>query len=220
MADVILFDIDGTLVDSTYHHAFAWQRSFARLGMTVPFWRLHRTIGMGGDKLVGEVAGDDVEKEHGDALRDGWAEEYRKLVEEVRPLPGAVELVREVADAGLVVALASSGETEFSEKAVEMLGIGELVHTMTSSPDADESKPDADILTATLDRVPGGRAVLLGDTPYDVEAAGRIGLACLCVLSGGFGREELEAAGAALVVDDLAELAGTDWTKHLRDPQR
>jgi HAD superfamily hydrolase (TIGR01549 family) len=220
MSDVILFDIDGTLVDSTYHHALAWQRAFQRLDMTLPFWRLHRTIGMGGDKLVGQVAGDEVEEKHGDELRDGWAEEYRKLTAEVHPLPGAAELVREVADAGLLVALASSGEAEFSEQARDLLGIGELVHTMTTAADADDSKPDADILTATLDQVPAERALLIGDTPYDVEAAARIGLACLCVLSGGFGREELEAAGADLVVEDLGELAGTDWNKHLRTPNR
>lgn len=220
MSDVILFDIDGTLVDSTYHHALAWQRSFRRLDMTLPFWRIHRTIGMGGDKLVGQVAGDEVEEKHGDQLRDGWVEEYRELSAEVRPLPGAVELVREVADAGLLVALASSGETEFSDQARELLGIGDVVHTMTTSADADDSKPDADILAATLDRVPAERAVLVGDTPYDVEAAARIGLACLCVLSGGFSRSELEEAGAALVVDDLRDLAGTDWDKHLRTPTR
>lgn len=220
MSDAILFDIDGTLVDSTYHHALAWQRAFARLGRTLPFWRIHRTIGMGGDKLVGQVAGDDVEKEHGDQLREWWAEEYRELVAEVRPLPGAVELVRETADAGILVAFASSGETEFSEKALDLLGVGEHVHTMTSATDADDSKPDADILTATLDRVPAERAVLLGDTPYDVEAAARIGLSCLCVLSGGFSRAELEEAGAALVVADLTELAGTDWNEHLRTPTR
>jgi HAD superfamily hydrolase (TIGR01549 family) len=220
MSDVILFDIDGTLVDSTYHHALAWQRAFRQLDLTFSFWRVHRTIGMGGDKLVGQVAGDEVEKKHGDELRDGWAEEYRKLTAEVHPLPGAVDLVREVADAGLLVALASSGEAEFSAQARDLLGIGDLVHTMTTAADADDSKPDADILTATLDRVPAERALLIGDTPYDVEAAGRIGLACLCVLSGGFGREELEAAGAALVVEDLGELAGTDWNKHLRTPTR
>jgi HAD superfamily hydrolase (TIGR01549 family) len=220
MSDVILLDIDGTLVDSTYHHALAWQRAFRRLDMTLPFWRLHRTIGMGGDKLVGQVAGDEIEERHGDELRDGWAEEYRQLTAEVRPLPGAAELVREVSDAGLLVALASSGEAEFSEQARDLLGIGDLVHTMTTAADADDSKPDADILTATLDRVPAERAVLVGDTPYDVEAAARIGLSCLCVLSGGFGREELEAAGAAMVVEELSELAGTDWNKHLRTPNR
>ncbi len=220
MSDVILFDIDGTLVDSTYHHALAWQRAFDRLGTTLPFWRIHRTIGMGGDKLVGVVAGDDVEKEHGDQLRDWWAEEYRELVAEVRPLPGAVDLVREAADAGILIAFASSGETEFSEKSLELLGVREQVHTMTSATDAEESKPDADILTATLDKVPAERAVLIGDTPYDVEAAGRIGLACLGVLSGGFGKAELEEAGAALVVADLSELAGTDWSTYLRTPTR
>ena len=93
----VLFDIDGTLVDSTYHHAIAWQRAFDRHDLPIPLWRIHRTVGMGGDKLVGEVAGDEVERDLGDALRDAWKEEYVELKAEVDPLPGAAELVRRLA---------------------------------------------------------------------------------------------------------------------------
>jgi HAD superfamily hydrolase (TIGR01549 family) len=219
MSDAILFDIDGTLVDSTYHHALAWQRSFRRLDMTFPFWRIHRTIGMGGDKLVGHVAGDEVEEKHGDALREAWEEEYAKVVDQVPPLPGASELCRKLADDGFAIALASSGKSHFTDDAVETLGIGSLVAAQTSSDDAEESKPEADILVATLDRLDVDTAVVVGDTPYDVEAAARLGLRCLAVLTGGFSTAELEEAGAAVVVTDLAELLDHDWSQHLAEPR-
>ena len=218
--EAILFDIDGTLVDSTYHHALAWHRAFTRYDVDVPMWRVHRTIGMGGDKLVGEVAGEDVEAAQGDALRDAWAEEYAAVVAEVPVLPGAPELIEKLAAQGYVIALASSGKTRFSDDAVEKLGVGHLVDVVTSSEDAAESKPDPDILGATLDRVDVDTAVVVGDTPYDVESAHRIGLACIGVLSGGYGRAELEAAGAALVVGELTELEGLDWSAHLAAPRR
>jgi HAD superfamily hydrolase (TIGR01549 family) len=219
--DVVLFDVDGTLVDSTYHHAVAWHRAFTRQGMQVPMWRVHRTIGMGGDKLVAVVAGDEAEEECGDVLRDAWKEEYGELIAEVEPLPGAADLVRDLADAGYAVALASSGEKPFADAAVEDLGIGEQVAALTTTSDAENSKPDADILVATLDTVEDARrAILVGDTPYDVASATRIGIGCVAVLTGGFSRAELEEAGAVAVVEDLTELASFDWSAHLREPRQ
>jgi len=215
-ATAVLFDIDGTLTDSTYHHALAWHRAFVRIGEPPPLWRIHRTIGMGGDKLVAHVAGDDTEKRHGDELRDLWRQEYVEIRAEVRPLPGAVDLVRQVADSGLRVALASSGDPEFSREAVELLGIGDLVEVLTTSEDADDSKPDPDLLGATLDRMDGVKqAVLVGDTPYDAEAARRAGIGCVGLLTGGFGRSELAEAGALLVVDSLADLIDLDWQDYV-----
>src|SRR3954451_8245958 len=116
--DAVLFDIDGTLIDSTYHHAIAWQRAFNRHDLTVPLWWIHRTVGMGGDKLVAEVAGEEVEERSGDALRDAWREEYLERKAEVDPLPGAADLIRTLERAGYRVALASSGDPEFSEEAL------------------------------------------------------------------------------------------------------
>lgn len=217
--DVILFDIDGTLVDSTYHHALAWHRALVRSGITAPVWRIHRTIGMGGDKLVAEVAGPEAESEHGDEARDAWHEEYTALVDEVPALPGATELVRSVHRAGYQVALASSGARGFSEKAVATLGIEDCLAVLTSADDAEESKPEPDILSATLERLEVGRAVLVGDTPYDVEAAARLGLRCVAVLTGGYSRAELEESGASLVVESLTELTDLDWSTHLKNPQ-
>jgi HAD superfamily hydrolase (TIGR01549 family) len=217
---VALLDIDGTLVDSTYHHAIAWHRAFARHHVEVPLWRVHRCIGMGGDKLVTEVAGERVEAEHGDALREGWEEEYAALLDEVSPLPGARDLVVDLQQRGHVVVLASSGAERFSHEAVRLLDIADEVAAVTSSADAEESKPEADIFAVALDRVSGERAVAVGDTPYDVSAAARLGLACVGLLTGGYARAELEEAGAALVVESPADLVGLDWEPLLRRAQR
>lgn len=216
--DAILFDIDGTLVDSTYHHAMAWFRAFSEHDVVIPIYRLHRAIGMGGDKLVAHVAGDDVEDRLGDDLRDGWRKVYEQWVDEVPALPGAVDLVQRLAQDGYQVALASSGDPEFSQRTMDRLGISDSVALLTTSEDAEESKPEPDLLGTTLEKLGGPRAVLVGDTPYDVESARRAGLACLTVLTGGFGRDELEDAGAAAVVADVGELEGTDWGQHLRTP--
>ncbi len=217
MTDAILFDIDGTLVDSTYHHAIAWQRAFDRHDVPVPLWRIHRTIGMGGDKLVAEVAGEDVEDRLGDALRKAWREEYVELKAEVDPLPGAAELVRRLAADGYRVALASSGDPEFSREAVDQLGIGDDIELLTTSEDADESKPEPDLIGVTLERLGQvDRAVLVGDTPYDVEAAARAGLPCIGLLSGGYSEAELTEAGAVLVVDAPEDLLDLDWNDYLK----
>lgn len=217
MTDAILFDIDGTLVDSTYHHAIAWQRAFDRHDVPVPLWRIHRTIGMGGDKLVAQVAGDDVEDRLGDALRKAWREEYVEIKAEVASLPGAAELVRRLVADGYRVALASSGDPEFSREAVEQLGLGDEIELLTTSEDAEESKPEPDLIGVTLDRLGQvDRAVLVGDTPYDVESARRAGLRCIGLLSGGYSDAELREAGAVLVVDAPEDLLDLDWNDYLK----
>lgn len=215
----VLFDIDGTLLDSTYHHAFAWHRAFTRYDIAVPLWKVHRAIGMGGDRLVAHVAGEEVEEEHGDELRDAWEQEYSEVVAEVRPLAGATELIRKLAGEGYRVALASSGKKSFSEDAVKTLDVVDEVHTLTTADDAEESKPDPDILSSTLGRLEVDRAAFVGDTPYDVEAATRLGLRTVGVLTGGFSRAELEEAGAALVVEALTEVLDLDWDDLLREPE-
>ena len=127
-----------------------------------------------------------------------------------------VDLIRGL----LLVALASSGEKPFADAAIEDLGIGRQVAAVTTTTDAENSKPDPDILVATLAQLEGvERAILVGDTPYDVEAAARIGLGCVGLLTGGFSRTELEEAGAVAVVGDLTELDDWDWSAHLRAPQ-
>ena len=211
----ILFDIDGTLVDSTYHHAVAWQRAFDRNELPFPLWRIHRTVGMGGDKLVAEVAGDDVEERLGDTLRDAWKDEYLKIKAEVFPLPGAADLVKKLARDGYLVALASSGEPEFATEALDDLDIRDDVEVLKTSADVDGSKPEPDLIDVTLEALGTRRAVMIGDTPYDVQSAERAGLKCIGLRSGGYSEAELTDAGAALVVDGPEDLIDLDWDQYL-----
>lgn len=211
----IVFDIDGTLVDSTYHHAVAWQRAFDREHLPVPLWRIHRSIGMGGDKLVAHVAGERVERRAGDRLRTLWREEYVRIKGDTYPLPGATELVRRLGEAGYLVALASSGDPEFAREAVADLGIGGDIAALRTAEDVEESKPHPELVRVTLEAVRARSAVVVGDTPYDVEAAERAGLRCIGLRSGGYCEAELAEAGAVHVADDPADLLDLDWEKYL-----
>ena len=217
MSAAVLLDIDGTLVDSTYHHAVAWHRAFTRITDVPPMWRLHRAIGMGGDRLVAAIADEATEERYGDDLRDAWREEYAKLKAEVMPLDGAAELVRMLAREGFTVALASSGDPEFSREAVDLLGVADEVSVLLTSDDVDSSKPDPDLVETALAKVGDPEhAVFVGDTTYDVEAAGRAGIGCVTVRTGGFGKAELEQAGALRVEDAITDLLGIDWLQEMR----
>lgn len=213
----VLLDIDGTLVDSTYHHALAWQRAFAAVTQDPPaFWRLHRSIGMGGDKLVTHVAGQAAEDRHGDALRDRWKQEYADLLPQVRPLPGATDLVRGLSAQGFRVALASSGDPDFARDAIRLLGVDDDIELLTTAEDVDRSKPDPDLLRETLQRLGNvEHAVLVGDTVYDVESAARSDLRCIALLSGGNGYAELLDAGAVRVAREPADLIDLYWPVYL-----
>lgn len=216
--DTVLLDVDGTLVDSTYHHALAWHRAFASHDVHQPVWRIHRAIGMGGDRLVAAVAGDDVEDRLGDALREAWETAYEPLRREVRVLPGAADLVRTLKEEGFRVALASSGKPEHTEQAVEMLGVEDLLDAVTTSEDADSSKPAPDIFRIALRKAGGTAAVVVGDSVHDIDAAKGLGAPCVAVRTGGFGVAELEEAGAVLVVDGPGDLLRADWRALGRRP--
>ncbi|MGZ4636390.1 HAD family hydrolase [Oryzihumus sp.] len=211
-ADTVLLDVDGTLMDTTYHHAIAWHRAFRSCGVDVPIWRVHRAIGMGGDRLVAEVAGDDVEERLGDELRQAWEREYEPLRAEVAPLPHAHDLIARLKDTGFRVALASSGKPDHTRQAVSLLEAEDLLDAVTTAEDAQESKPAADILQVALREAGGRHAIMVGDSPYDVEAAARIGAPCVAVRTGGFGVDELTGAGAVLVVDGPGDLLDADWS--------
>lgn len=215
-ACAVIFDIDGTLVDSTYHHAVAWHRAFQRYDEPPPMWRVHRCIGMGGDRLVTEVAGPGTEERLGNQLRGAWREEYLPLRHEVRALPGAADLVRRLAGTVARVALASSGDPQFAQEAVELLDIGDELELVTTSEDVDSSKPDPDLITETLHRMPGvEQALLVGDTVHDVESANRAGVPCIGLLCGGYGLAELVDAGAVHVAELPEDLGDVDWESYL-----
>ncbi|GGK82860.1 HAD family hydrolase [Ornithinimicrobium pekingense] len=214
--DTVIVDVDGTLADSTYHHALAWARAFARVDLHPPLWRIHRTIGMGGDKLVAEVAGEDVEREHGDTLREAWEEEYDELLPEVGLLPGARELVLALVGRGLTVTLATSGKERFTQHVLGQLDLPEgTLAARTSSDEVEQSKPAPDLLARSLEESGGTSALVVGDTTYDVAAAARLGMPCVAVRTGGFGDQELLDAGAAAVVDTPADLLDEDWGRLL-----
>jgi HAD superfamily hydrolase (TIGR01549 family) len=204
--DTVVLDVDGTLVDSNYQHTMAWWQAFTECGHQVPAWRIHRAIGMGGDRLVAAVAGDDVEERLGDEIRSRWESRYDEVLDRVPTLPGAQELIPDLRRRGFRIALASSGIPRHTQRALDLLEAGEEVDSTTTSEDAEESKPHPELVQVALDRVDAEHAVLVGDSVWDVESAGRAGLAVIGVLTGGFGRAELEDAGADDVCDDLEQL--------------
>jgi phosphoglycolate phosphatase-like HAD superfamily hydrolase len=204
--DTVVLDVDGTLVDSNYHHTLAWWQSFHEQGRQVPAWRIHRSIGMGGDRLVAAVAGDEAEREVGDAVREGWQHRFDEHLDDIVPLPGAQALLADLDVRGFRVALASSGIPRHTAHAQEVLEAAGRVGTTTTSEDAEESKPAPELLEVALDRIDATHAVLVGDSVWDVRSATNAGLPVIALLCGGFGRAELEDEGAAIVLEDLEEL--------------
>lgn len=213
MADTAIFDVDGTLVDTNYQHALAWYRSFLRHDIVLPVWRIHRAIGMGGDQLVASLTSDDVEREHGKALRTAWTEEFDPLIDEVKPFEGAHDLLAEVKRRGFHIVLASSGKSDHVEHFLDLVEARELADAWTTSDDVEASKPAPDLVQTALDRVPGSRGLMIGDSPWDAIAASKASVPTIAVRTGGFSREELTGAGAESVFDSLRNLIdGLDGT--------
>jgi HAD superfamily hydrolase (TIGR01549 family) len=204
---IAILDVDGTLVDTNYHHAIAWFRAFRRHSLTLPVWRIHRHIGMGGDQLVAALAGDEVEERLGDSIREAESELYRELIDEVQAMEGSRELIDELKEAGNVVVLASSAKDWEVEHYLELLDAREIVDAWTTSADVERTKPQPDLVHAALDKAGGeSDAMLIGDTVWDVEAAARAGVETLAVLTGGFSEAELREAGAKDVFTSVEEL--------------
>jgi len=201
-----LLDVDGTLVDTNYHHALAWFRTFRAEGIVLPTWRLHRHVGMGGDMFVAAVAGDEVEERLGDRLRGQWERVFGELIEEIQPLPGARELIEELNRRGHPVVLASSAIDAHLDTFLDRLDARELLDGWTTKDDVEATKPEPDLVEAALAKAGTREAVMVGDTVWDVKAAAKAGLETICVLTGGVSRQELEEAGAVAVYESLAEL--------------
>jgi HAD superfamily hydrolase (TIGR01509 family) len=201
-----LLDVDGTLVDSNYHHALAWYRAFREHDLSPALWRVHRHIGVGGDQLVERLAGDEVEARLGDSIREAEGRFYGELIGEVRPFEGARELIVELRERGHTVVLASSAKAKDTEHYVELLDVGELLEAYTTSADVEATKPEPDLVASAMRKAGELSAVMVGDTTWDVEAADRAGVKTIAVLTGGFSEAELREAGAVDVFESLVEL--------------
>ncbi len=201
-----ILDIDGTLVDTNYQHAIAWYNAFRQHDVRLPVWRIHRHIGMGGDQLVKALAGDDVEEELGDDIRSAEKALYLSMIQSTQPLEGARELIEDLKAQGRKVVLASSAKDQEVDHYLDLLDARELVDSWTTSADVGATKPEPDLVQAALEKLGTEYAVMVGDTPWDVEAAKRAGVATIAVLTGGFSEQELREAGAVAVFDSIEAL--------------
>ena len=206
MGAAAILDVDGTLVDSNYQHAIAWYRALREHEVTVPVWRLHRLIGVGGDQFVERAAGPEVEERLGDAIRETEQQRYGELIEEVLPFDGARELIVELGERGHRSVLASSAKEHETEHYIELLEAADLIEGYTTSADVEQTKPHPDLVATAMRKVGELSAVMIGDSTWDVEAASRAGIKTVAVLTGGFSEAELRSAGAVDVFESLTEL--------------
>ena len=199
----ILYDVDGTLVDTNYLHVVAWSRALRAYGHHVPMRKLHQAVGQGSDRFVETVLGhadEDVANAHTDF--------YGPFLHELTPFDGAADLLRATKKAGLTVVLATSASAKEAQHLCDALDADDAIDEVTSKDDVEESKPDPDIVQTALDKagLTAGNALFVGDTVWDIEAARRADLDCVAVLSGGIPEHDLRDAGAVAVYRDVQHL--------------
>lgn len=199
----VLFDVDGTLVDTNYLHTIAWARALRDAGEWAPMNAIHRLIGMGGDQLVPELLGHDAP-----AVAHGRARRYKELIGEVRAFPGAAELLRRTHTAGIAVVLATSAPADELDQILQRLDADDAIDGRTTADDVRSSKPDPEIMLTAMrvGHIDPERVVALGDSVWDVQAARAAGIPCLTVETGGFSHHELNEAGALHVYRDVGEI--------------
>jgi HAD superfamily hydrolase (TIGR01549 family) len=202
-----ILDVDGTLVDTNYHHALAWHRALHAHGHSVQMWKVHRHIGMGSDQILEALIGEEAAAKQGDEIRDAEGEAYGELIGEVEPLEGAQDLIERLHEEGATVILASSAKQEEVDHYLDLLDARELVDGWTTSADVENTKPEPDLVQAALEKAGGdGASVMVGDSVWDVKAATAAGIPTLAVLTGGFSEAELREAGAVQAVETIETL--------------
>jgi HAD superfamily hydrolase (TIGR01509 family) len=209
----LVFDLDGTLVDTVYAHVLAWQRALAEAGLPVDGWRIHRRVGMSGGLFARAVArevGRPLSDDETEALQRRHGELYRQLLPERRPLPGAVELLRELREAGVVHGIATSGRRPEIDASLAALGVGAET-VVVERGDVLRAKPEPDLFLEAARRLEVAPAdcYVVGDAVWDLLAARRAGMLSVGLLSGGYGEDELTRAGAFRVYRDADELRGS-----------
>ncbi len=199
----ILFDVDGTLVDTNYLHALAWSRALRDAGEWAPTNAIHRLVGMGGDQLVVRLLGHTSE-----TATQARTTRYAELIDEAQPFPGAGDLLRRAHDEGLAVVLASSAAPDELERMIEVVGAGDVIDATTSAGDVDDAKPSPDVFEKAMEvgAIDPERCLAVGDSVWDVQAARAAGVGCVAVETGGFSAHELREEGAVAVYRDVAEL--------------
>lgn len=204
----ILFDVDGTLIDTTYLHTLAWWQGFRRAGHDVAMNAIHRCIGMGSDKLLDRLLGEDRERDQDELISATHDAVFSTFWPALRRFDSARELLRQCHDVGLVVVLASSAKQEELDVLTEVLGADFAIDSSTSSADADQSKPSPDILEAALKAggLKADEVLFVGDAVWDVEAAGKLGIPTVALACGGYSSAELEDSGAVEVYADPRDL--------------
>lgn len=205
-----LFDLDGTLVDSVYQHVLAWREALEAGGVHLAVWRIHRQVGMSGGLFVNALlreTGHSVSREEAERMQEIHGEAFRRYASQVRPLPGAEELLAYLTKAGVPWAIATSGRLESASLSLRLLGIEEDVPIVTRDL-VRHAKPDPDLFLAAAEKlgVDISNSVVVGDSIWDLLAARRARALGVGLLSGGYGREELERAGAYRVYNDPADL--------------
>jgi len=207
MLKAVLFDVDGTLVDSNDAHAQAWVDAFAEAGVEVDYTKVRKSIGMGGDKLMPAVSGIPEDSSQGERISKRRREIFKtKFLPTLQAFPGASELVAAIKDLGLTAVAASSAKKDELRPLLAIAGADSFMDGATSSDDAEESKPDPDIVHAALQRAQARaeEAVMIGDTPYDIEAARKAGVPAIALRCGGWKDEDLK--GAAQIYEGPADL--------------
>jgi beta-phosphoglucomutase-like phosphatase (HAD superfamily) len=212
----ILFDLDGTLVDSNYQHALAWYLAFRGVGIQLPIWQIHRHIGMGGDQIVPALVGRARDAELGDAVRTAEKHQFAQLVDTVAPLEGAHELLVELHDEGYELVLASSSPQEQLDHYLALLEAHALVASATTAADVESTKPAPDLIELAKARARAHAQIMIGDSPWDIDAATRSELPCVALLTGGYSERELLDAGAETVFSSLCAMQreiGSGWLR-------
>lgn len=211
--DAVVLDLDGTLVDSVPVHVLAWQAAFRAVGVRVPSHRIHRAIGMGGDRLVAHVAGAQVETAHGDELRQEHPSQLDRLFNAITPTEGVDELLETLHQHRFRIVLASSSPREITDRLLRLVGdAANLIDETVTASEAEESKPDGELVATAIEKVGARSAVLIGDAVWDVFAARDAGIPCVGLLTGGMSAAELRDAGAVAVHETPLALA-----EHVRE---
>lgn len=217
--EAVIFDVDGTLVDSNDLHIEAWREAFAHYGIGLTYEQVHAQIGKGGDQLIPAFCSREQVDQFGDALDKLRGEIFsRDYLPQVQPFPKVRALFERLKHDGLQIVLGTSAKETELEAHLKTLGVRDLVDAATSADDAAHSKPCPDIFEAALGRLDdvfANDAIVVGDTPYDVIAAAKAGMKTIALLSGGFPEETLRAAGAVAVYVDIPDLLAhyADWTR-------